>query len=64
MPPMKIPTRHLAPEFASTLSLSTAARRLGISQRELRRRLGRGGLPFVQVRGQIRVPKKALGVED
>ncbi|MEM9185643.1 MAG: hypothetical protein AAGB00_04020 [Planctomycetota bacterium] len=60
MPPMKKPTRHTHEEFAETLSLPLAARELGVSHHELRRRLGRGELPFVQVRGRIRVPKNAL----
>jgi len=60
MAPMKKPTQRVPEEFADTISLPAAANMLGISPRELRRRLGAGELPFVQVRGRFRVPKKAL----
>ena len=60
MAPMKKPTQHVADEFADTISLPTAANQLGVSTRELKRRLGGGEMPFVQVRGRIRLPKKAI----
>lgn len=60
MAPMRKPTRLELPEFAGTLSLARAARQLGIKQRQLRELLGKGKLPFVQVRGKFRVPERAL----
>lgn len=60
MAPMKKPTPQTLPEFAQTMSLDAAADKLGVSRPELRRQLGNGQLPFVQVRGHIRVPKEAV----
>ncbi len=60
MAPMKKTTRHRENPFAGTLSLDEAAHQLGMPTRELRRILGRGEAPFLQVRGRIRVPQHAV----
>lgn len=60
MAPMKKPITHQGQEFAGTVSLDAAAQLLGVTRAEMRRRLGRGELPFVEVRGRIRVPKRVL----
>lgn len=60
MAPMKTPPTAAMLEDA-TLSLVQAARRLNVTQSELRKRLGTGEIPFVEVSGKLRVP--VLGLE-
>lgn len=64
MAPMRKPTHRPATEFgetyARTVSLPAAADKLGLSVGQLRQKLGRGDLPFVEIRGRIRVPEEAL----
>lgn len=64
MAPMRKPTNKTPDEFgeayANAVSLAKAARQLGITQRELRRRLGRGEIPFVETRGRLKIPQAAL----
>jgi len=55
MAPMKPEPRPRDPDLLDSVSLEQLARRWGISRKELRRRLGRQELPFVQVRGKFRV---------
>jgi hypothetical protein len=55
MPPMRIPAPAKDEELRSTVSIDTYARQHQLTPREVRRLLGTGKLPFVQVRGQIRV---------
>lgn len=59
MPRMKIPAPTKESIWRATLSIEAFARRRGLKPREVRRLLGAGRLPFVQVRGQIRVPRAA-----
>ncbi|MCA9240867.1 MAG: excisionase family DNA-binding protein [Planctomycetales bacterium] len=46
--------------MTGAVTLSTAARKSGVPRREVRRLIQRGKLPFLQVRGQICVPREAL----
>ncbi len=55
MSPMKTPPTAGMLEEAM-LSLPQAARRLGVSVKELRELLGRGEILFVEVSGRLRVP--------
>lgn len=57
MAPMKRPAalgRH--GHYQGTWSLREAARRLAISEKELRALLAAGQFDFVQIAGQIRIP--------
>ncbi len=56
MSPMKPNRLKPNPHLADTLSLTQLARRLNVSQKEVRRLLGHQSLGFVQVRGCFRVP--------
>ncbi|MDA7980990.1 MAG: helix-turn-helix domain-containing protein [Pirellulales bacterium] len=51
---MKTPPKASAIENA-TLSIPQAARRLKITQKALRKKLGTGEMPFVEIRGELRV---------
>lgn len=57
MAPMK---RPVAADPDDTISLTALARRWHIKQREVRWLLGNGAMPFVQLRGHIRVPRDAV----
>ena len=59
MPRMKKPAPPKEPPWQATLSIDAFAESRGLTPREVRRLLGRGHLPFVQIAGQIRVPKEA-----
>ena len=61
MSPMKTPPTAAMLEEA-TLSLAQAARRLKLTQSELRSRLGSGEIPFVEVAGKLRVPILGLQI--
>ena len=57
MAPMKRPAAWDRPNYyQGTWSLREAARRLAISEKELRALLIAGQLDFVQIAGQIRIP--------
>ncbi len=57
MAPMKRPLAGGSQGYyEGTWSLREAARRLRISEKDLRRLLATGQLDFVQIAGQIRVP--------
>lgn len=60
MPRMKKPTPGGPPEFADTLTLTTAARQMHLTTMQVRRLMGSGTLAFVQVRGAFRIPKQAI----
>lgn len=60
MCPMKKSPSESFQQLTGAVSLSAAARRTGIPRREVRRMVQQGRLPFVQVRGQICVPAKAV----
>lgn len=62
--PMRTPPPPRDPALRGTLSIDSYARRHGLTRREVRRRLGSGQLPFIQVRGVIRVggEKEETGV--
>jgi excisionase family DNA binding protein len=57
---MKKPPRESFQQLSGALSLATVARRVGVPRREIRRMIQHGKLPFVQVLGQIRVPRSAI----
>lgn len=57
MAPMKKPRNDSYQQLTGAVSLATVARRAGLPRREVRRLIQLGKLPFVQVRGQIRVPR-------
>ncbi|QDU56335.1 MerR family transcriptional regulator [Aeoliella mucimassa] len=54
--PMRTPPPPRDDSLRGTLTIEAYARRQGLTQREVRQMLGTGKVPFVQVRGQIRVP--------
>jgi len=56
---MKKPAPPKDDSWQATLSVEAFAHRRGLKPREVRRLLGTGRLPFIQVRGQIRVPRAA-----
>lgn len=61
MAPMKQPTREADKDRQfDSYSLTHGATRLHVTRRRLRQMLQQGELPFVQVRGQIRVPRWAI----
>lgn len=60
MCPMKKSAEKTFERLTGAVSLTAAARRAGVPRREVRRLVQRGKLPFVQVRGQIRVPTSAV----
>ncbi len=60
MCPMKKTPNPTFARLTDAVSLGTVARKVGIPRREVRRLIQRGKLPFVQVRGQIRVPRTAM----
>jgi len=57
MPPMKSPNPHGS---GDDVSLTHLAHRWQVRRREVRQLLQEGVLPFVDVRGQLRVPKDAI----
>lgn len=59
MAPMRKPAPPDANPWRHTLSIDAYAREHQLTRREVRQLLGTGRLPFVQVRGQIRVVKEA-----
>ena len=61
MAPMKLPAHERVGEdpFAS-YSLTHLARLLHVTRRRIRQMLQQGELPFVEVHGQIRVPRTAI----
>lgn len=57
MAPMKRPADEVSQGYyQGTWSLGEAARRLGVSKKDLRCLLASGQLDFVQIAGQIRIP--------
>lgn len=60
MCPMKKSPAQTFERLTGAASLTTVARRTGLPRREVRRLVQRGKLPFVQVKGQIRVPQSAV----
>ena len=61
MAPMKCPAHKDEDEILQQSStLTHLARRWNVSRRYVRRLVQTGALPFVQVTGQIRVPKRAV----
>lgn len=59
MSPMKRLGSH-ADDFAGTISIDQLARRWHTTRREIRRMLGGGKMTFVQIRGQLRVPREEV----
>lgn len=59
MPRMKKPAPPRDDPWRSTLPIAAFAHRRGLSPRQVRRLLASGRLPFIEVRGQIRVPRAA-----
>lgn len=55
MAPMHTPVGERNSALAGTMSIDAYARRHQLTPREVRQQLGEGLLPFVQIRGQIRV---------
>lgn len=55
MAPMHTPASQRNSALAGTMSIDAYARRHQLTPREVRQQLGEGLLPFVQIRGQIRV---------
>jgi len=53
---MKPQPRRRDPDLAGSLSLDQLARRWDCTRKHVRHLLGHGELPFLQIRGQIRVP--------
>lgn len=60
MPPMKRPANPQRSIFTGTVSIHSAARRLEMSPKAFRRMMGTGQIEFVQIRGEIRVPRREL----
>jgi excisionase family DNA binding protein len=61
MAPMKCPARNEpADVFQDSFTLTHLARRWHVHRREVRQLLQTGQLPFVQVSGQLRVPRAAV----
>lgn len=55
MAPMHTPAPARDSALAGTMSIDAYARENQLTPREVRQQLGAGLLPFVQIRGQIRV---------
>jgi excisionase family DNA binding protein len=61
MPPMKQPARVTDKDNPfDSYSLAQLARRLRVTRKRIRQMLQRGELPFVQICGQIRVPRRVI----
>lgn len=60
MAPMRTPAPLRDPAIHGALTIDAYARRHGMTPREVRRLLGTGQLPFVQIRGQIRIAADAV----
>ncbi|MEM8947355.1 MAG: hypothetical protein AAGD11_19430 [Planctomycetota bacterium] len=61
MAPMKAPAnREPLAELDDTVSLTHLAHRWGVSRRRIRQLLQSGGLPFVEIAGQLRVSSKVV----
>ena len=61
MAPMKRPAHgQTGMDPFDSYSLTHLARLFHVTRRQIRRMLRQGELPFVQVRGQIRVPRSAI----
>ena len=61
MAPMKCPARNESTDvFQDSFTLTHLARRWHVHRREVRQLLQTGQLPFVQLRGQLRVPRAAV----
>lgn len=63
MPRMKKPAPPKNDPWQATLTIEAYARSSGLKPRQVRRLLGSGRLPFMQVRGQIRIPRGAQVAE-
>ena len=59
MPRMK-PPRKPSVTFGDTFSLGALARRWRVPRREVRRLLQEGKVPFVEIEGRLRVPKREV----
>jgi hypothetical protein len=60
MPPMHPPHGPPPEWLTDTASLDETARHWRLSRERLKALLGTGRIPFVQVRGEIRVPREEL----
>lgn len=60
MAPMKRPSPAHFDEMSETLSLESAARRLHVTRKQVRRLLATRELDFVQIRGRFRVPRTSV----
>ncbi len=60
MPRMKIPAPAKPEPWKSTLAIDAFADDRRMTSREVRRLLRCGRLPFVQISGQIRIPRAAV----
>lgn len=60
MAPMRKPAPPSDDPWRNTLSIDAYARKHQLTPREVRHLLGTGQVPFVQLRGQIRIPPEAI----
>ena len=61
MAPMKLSVRRRGRDkLFDSYPLSYLARRLHLTRRQIRKLLEKGELPFVEVHGEIRVPRWAI----
>ncbi|REJ67495.1 MAG: DNA-binding protein [Planctomycetota bacterium] len=60
MSPMKSPAAERRDELGDSLSLAAVARELRVPAKEVRHLLAERRLDFVQICGQLRVPRAAL----
>ena len=61
MAPMKTERKGRPSETSNdTFSLTQLARRWEISRRKVRQLLQQQRLPFIQIRGELRVPRRAV----
>jgi excisionase family DNA binding protein len=58
MAPMKKPADLRHSIFKGTVSIAKLARRLRVSTKEIKRRMGAGRMAFVQIGDQLRIPRE------
>lgn len=64
MAPMRKPAPPQHEPWQSTMSIDAYARARGMQRREVKQLLATGQLPFIQLAGQIRIPREALDREE
>ncbi len=61
MAPMRTPPPQQQDDWRSTQSIDAFARERGLTRAEVKQLLASGQLPFIELAGQIRIPRREVG---